>query len=346
MLQAAADRSAAQGRLDLWGDLTLADPWFLLLLPIGIGLCLWGSRTRGRVAASVPRLPIATPPKSLVQHLSWLPQAMRVAAVCLTVLALARPLRGRMESASQGEGVDIALLLDCSSSMEARASHDQPQRFEVAKEVVGDFAVRRMTDEEGIADNVALFIFAGFAELICPFTLDAKTLTAQLDKVRIAPRELDGTGIGVAITKVVEVFQSAPGDSKIAVLLTDGEETINVIDPLEAAQLAAEEGIKVYTVFAGPRTAYRRVPGGLRPQQQDTTALERIAEITGARFFHAETGAELEEVYAEIETLERRKREDRRYAEHFDLYPRLLMPAALLYIMAWLSLCTWARRLP
>jgi len=272
---------------------------------------------------------------------------MKVAALCLTIVALARPLRGRVELASQGEGVDIALLLDRSSSMEAKAHDGAPRRFEVAKEVVGEFARRRMTDTEGIADNVALLSFARYTDLLCPFTLDADVLVGALEEVEIAPpNQLDGTGIGVAIAKVVDVFREVDAVNKVAILLTDGEETVGVLRPLDAGTLAAEEGVKVYTIFAGPKVAYRSLGGAYRPVEVDTSDLERVAELTDARFFHAEDADELEEVYEEIETLERREREEQRFAEHFDLYPRLLIPAALLYALAWLSLCTWARRLP
>lgn len=341
-----AARTAAEVRLPLWGDLALADPYFLVLLPVAVAGVLLGLRARARVAARVPSLPQAPTPRTLAQRLEWLPQAMKVAALCLTVIALARPLRGRVEEVSRGEGVDIALLLDRSSSMVARASNGAPRRFELAKEVIGDFAHRRMTDTEGIADNVALFTFAGFTELLCPFTLDAEVLAGALADVEIAPKELDRTGIGIAITKVVEVFRDLEAASKVAILLTDGEETVGVIRPLDAGQLAAEEGVKVYTIFAGPKVAYRQVGGINRAVEVDTSDLERIAELTDAMFYHAEDAAQLGEVYAEIESLERREREEERFAEHFDLYPRFLFPAVLLYVLAWLSLCTWARRLP
>ena len=341
-----AARTTAEVRLPLWGELALADPFFLLLLPVAVGVTLFGARVRGRVAARVPRLPVTPPPRSLTQRMGWLPQVMKVVALCLTIVALARPLRGRVELATQGEGVDIALLLDRSSSMEARAHDGAPRRFEVARDVVGEFARRRMTDTEGIADNVALFTFARYTDLLCPFTLDADVLVGVLEGVEIAPNQLDGTGIGIAIAKVVEVFREVEAASKVAILLTDGEETIGVLRPIDAGTLAAEEGVKVYTIFAGPKVAYRSFGGTYRPTQVDTSDLERIAELTEAKFFHAEDADQLEAVYEEIETLERREREEERFAEHFDLYPRLLIPAALLYALAWLSLCTWARRLP
>jgi Ca-activated chloride channel homolog len=341
-----ANRTTAEVRLPLWGELSLADPYFLLLLPAALGVCLWGLLRRRRVAVRVPRLPAVRVPRSFAQRWGWLPPLMKFSALCLAVLALSRPLRGSIQLASQGEGVDIALMLDRSSSMEAVAREGAPRRFDVAKTVVGQFARRRMTDTEGVADNVALFTFAGFTDLLCPFTLDADALIGVLDQVDLARPEMDGTGIGVAIAKVVEVFAEVDAKSKVAILLTDGKESVGVILPIDAAQLAAERGVKVYTVFVGPRVAYGSTRREQQLQKGGIADLVRIAELTDAKFFHAEDGSELESVYGEIESLERRERKEERFAEHFDLYPRLLIPAALLYALAWLCLCTWARRLP
>lgn len=337
-------RSTAEVRLPLWGQLSLSDPVFLVLAPVALIAVLWGSGRRRHAAARLPVLPAGLP-ATLPQRLGWVPPALKVTALTLAVVALARPLRGSVELSSQSEGVDIALLLDRSSSMTARESEQPgvPRRFDIAKRVLADFARRRMTDTEGAADNVALFAFAGYTDLLCPFTLDADALTGILADLEVeVRRNMDGTGIGVAITRAVEVLKELDSDSRIIVLLTDGEETIDVIHPLHAGQLAAEQGIKVYTVFAGPTVAYR----GRFQQRIDTTDLERVAEMTDAKYFHAETADQLEDVYSEIESLERREREDRRYAEQFDLYPKLLVPALLLYALAWISTCTWARRIP
>lgn len=342
-----AGRTAASGRLDLWGELTLSDPLFLVLVPIALGAVILGGARRRHAAARVPRLPDAALASSVRQRLSWVPRALTAAALVLTIVALARPLRGEMRIDDESEGVDIVLLLDQSSSMDTPPTEEQPRRFDVARRVLSAFATRRMNDTEGAADNVALVGFAGFAEMLCPFTLDSEVLTAILDGLDVAPRELDGTRIGVAITKAVDLYQDFDAASKVAILLTDGLESPNPpITPLDAAQLAAEAGVKVYVVFAGPlegiyQVGFRRVRRAI-----PTAELERIAEVTGGRFFHAPDETQLEEVYATIESLERRQRTDLAYAEHYDLYPRFLLPAFALYLLAWLSACTWARRLP
>jgi len=346
LLQDEGARSSAAGRLHLWGELTLSDPWFLVLVPLALLAVAFGAARHRYAAARIPRFPIEVAP-SLRQRLLWVPRALSAAGLLLVVSALARPLRGNLTINNESEGVDIVLLFDQSSSMEAVGHESGASRFEIAKEVVAAFATRRMTDSEGAADSVALIGFAGFARMLCPFTLDAQALRAVIGTMEVAPRDLDGTRIGVAIAKAVEVYRDFDATSKVAILLTDGLESENPpITPLEAAQLAAEAGVKVYVVFTGPKEQILQTPLRRIRQEISTEELERIAEVTGARFFHARDASELEDVYAAIESLERRKRTDETFAEHFDLYPRLLLPALCLYLLSWLSATTWARRLP
>lgn len=341
-----AAKSAAEVRLPLWGKLALSDPVFLVCLPLVVLALALGTPRRRQAPARVPSLPVIAR-RSAAQRLAWLPRLLQLASLVLVVLALARPLRGDVEIASTSEGVDIALLLDRSSSMDSRASRSAPTRFEIVKEVVGDFARRRMTDREGAADNVALIAFALYPELLCPFTLDVDALEGVLADIDTEKRrELDATGIGIALAKAVAVLRESEAASRIVVLLTDGMENVEAIQPLDAARVAAEEGIRIYTVFAGPRYEVRSFFGQREQIPIDTRELEAIAETTGGRFYHAESREDLEAVYAEIESLERTEREHRRYAEHFDLYPRLLAPALLCYLLYWLSVATWARRLP
>jgi len=348
--EVAVTKSTAEVRLPLWGEFALSDPIFLALVPLVFVAVYWGKARRRHVPGRVPSLPgkQAELPRTWAQRLAWVPTCLNLVALVLTALALARPLRGNVELSSRSEGVDIALLIDRSSSMDARETRDDPTRFEFVKEVVGDFAVRRMTDREGAADNICLITFALYPELLCPFTLDADAVTGLLAEVDTEKhRELDATGIGIALAKAVGVLAESEAKSRIVVLLTDGKENVHAIEPLDAARVAAEEQIKVYTIFAGPKHEVRLSPfGGRQRLEIDTAELEAIAKLTSAQFFHAETKPDLEAVYATIEELERTEREEQRFAENFDLYPKLLMPALALYLLGWLSVCTWARRLP
>lgn len=338
-------RSTATGRLDV-GGVTFADPWFLAVIPVA-ALLLWrGREGRRQAGAHVPSIgPTAAGARS---SLAWLPTALRITAVSLLAVALSRPLEGRVSTARETEGIDIALLLDRSSSMDQRALPGAPRRFDVVTEVIADFARRRMTDEEGARDSVGLFGFAGFADLLVPFTLDVEALTEVLDETDIETEQrLDGTAIGSALAQACEVLSQSGARSRVVVLLTDGEETIHVIEPMEAAEVASELGIRVYTVYAGPRVQLIQMPlGGVRRVRAEVGELPRIAELTGGLFFHAENREELEAAYAAIEELERTPRSEERFAERYDLYPLLLGPALALLLLASFTGATVARRVP
>jgi Ca-activated chloride channel family protein len=312
-------------------------------------LLLYGRKLRAEGSGRVSRLPLEGLPRTLRQRFFFVPVLLQCLALTLVAVALSRPVRGNVLRSSIAEGVDIALLVDRSSSMAVDDLERGKNRLEVVKEVVGDFAERRMTDRVGASDNVALFVFARYPELLCPFTLDVAALKGFLTNVQLVRYEQeDGTGIGRALAKAVAVLRQSEAKSKVAVLLTDGENNIDDLLPAEAADLAAEEGIRVYTVLAGRYSYSRDLFGRIvaTEAELDGTELEQIAEKTGGRFFRAKDKAALEGVYAEIESLERTPREEQRYTRTFDLYALFLLPALCLYFCAWLSSSTWARRLP
>ena len=339
-------QSAAEESLKLWGNISLGDPWFLALLPLLLLYFLLRSRRGGGVAGRVPVLP-SERVTSLRQRVSWMPSVLNASAVILVVVALARPLEGDVETSTETEGVDIALVLDRSSSMEADDLEAGRTRLDVVKEVVAAFAERRMTDEEGASDNVALFTFARFPQQLCPFTLDVDAVKGFLGEVELVRhREEDGTGIGIALAKAVAVLRESEAKSRVVVLLTDGENNLPMIPPGEAGEMAAEEGIRVYTVFAG-RFVFDPFGRPMRSEQLiDTTELKRIAELTDGRFFRARDKEALEAAYAEIEALEKTPLEEQRFVEHYDLYFNFLLWAFIAWVLGWASEFTWARRLP
>jgi Ca-activated chloride channel family protein len=343
---AAELQSAASPGLTLYGDLSLADPWFLALVPLGVALAVWTRRRRGAVAASVaPRdLPV-----SLRQRLAWTAPAFELAALAALALALARPLRANVLSERAAEGVDVVLAIDRSGSMQFEDLEPGRTRLEVVKDVVGEFAERRMTDEEGAADNCALLTFARYPDLLCPFTLDAEALRGFLDGVRLVQDETeDGTAIGVGLAKAVAVLRASDARSKVVVLLTDGENNVEDILPTEAAELAAASGVKVHTILAGRYVYVQDMLGRTFAQERelDSGELEAIAERTGGRFFRARDREGLREIYAEIERLERTPRHERRFVETFDLYPWVLALAIAAHALAWWTRATLARRVP
>jgi Ca-activated chloride channel homolog len=342
-------RSAAEEHLKLWGDYSLSDPWFLLLVPLALAAVVWGRSRAGRDRGRVPALSGVAAERSLAQHFSFAVPLLEFGALGLVALALARPLRGSVETLTESEGVDIAIVIDRSGSMERKDLDPNVNRLEVVKEVVRDFAVRRMSDAEGAADNVALITFAAYPQLLCPFTLDVDAITGFIKGLKpVDNRAEDGTAIGVGLAKAVSALKGSKARSRIAILLTDGENNIDLITPADAARMAAEERIKVYTIFAGRFVYVPDMFGNPRPTERkiDTSELQQIAETTGGRFYHARNREELEKIYGEIEQLERTKRVERRYTQTFDLYPRFLALALGLHVLAWLLGATLLRRLP
>lgn len=347
---AQAAKSAAEAEWHVYGDLWLADPLWLGAAPLVWLALLYG---RGRAGRARGRAPLATgfhPPRTWRQRLAFVAPTCAFCAALLVAVALARPVRANALETTVSEGVDIALVLDRSGSMRYPDMEDGKTRLDVVKEVVGDFAERRTQDEVGAADSVALISFARFPELLCPFTLDVGALHGFLDGIEIAAEggPENATAIGRALAKAVALLRRTDAKSKVCVLLTDGENNVEDIQPIAAAELAAEEGIRVYTILAG-RYQYRLDPftGRAVPTRAelDTTELRRIAELTGGRFYRARDRESLEDVYARIEELEKTERVIEENVETFDLYPRVLWPALLCYLAAWLSWSTWARRI-
>lgn len=344
-----AVKGAGEAHMHLWGEYYLSDPWFLCLAPVGVVFLLYGRAERARAAGRIPALPIGRMPRTWKQRLSWVPLVFHAAALLLVAFCLARPVRGNAVHTTISEGIDIVLAIDRSSSMKYPDLEENRSRLAVVKDVVGAFAKRRMNDRVGAADSCALLTFAQFPQLSCPFTLDNQAFQTFLDGVEMARSEAeDGTAIGRGLAKAVALLKDSDAKSKVVVLLTDGENNVNDITPAKAAELAAEEHVRVYTVLAGRYAFQEDIFGRVYPtdRELDTTELQDIADKTGGRFFRARDRQGLEATYAEIEKLERTERREERYTETFDLYQQFLSLAMLAYLAAWISGATWARRLP
>ncbi len=351
VLALAEQRSAAAGGWEVWQGFSFADPAFLYLLLLVPVVVLWGRSTRRTAALSAPAT-VSELQRSGAQKWSFLVPLFSALALCAGILALARPLSGEDRFEGESEGVDIALLIDRSSSMEEPTGNGAERRFDMARRVVGEFAKRRMTDRDGASDNVAIFGFAFYTELLCPFTMDADAVQGVLKDLDVERyRDLDGTGIGVALAKATDVLANSDAASRIVVLLTDGRETVyqrsdTAMHPKQAAVIAASKGVRVYTLFVGPKEQIRRDLFGKARVKADVGDLPAIAELTGGLFFHAEDEAQLEEAYQTIEDLERTPRTETHFAENYERYPAFVLAALILAALSMVSRHSWARRLP
>lgn len=322
-------------------------PWLLLALLALPALLAWRARRpRTRPAAvlwgTVAGLPAPGPRAWLVQFARVLPWA----ALALALVAAARPQQGVQQSEVDSRGVDIVLAIDISRSMSA-GDMGGGTRLDVARATARDFARGRPHDRVGVVG------FAGTAFTQCPLTLDHETLVTLIEGLNFGLAE-DGTAIGMGLATAVQRLRESRTPSKVAVLLTDGENNRGAIDPLTAADLARALGVKVYAILVGrpsvePVTVDDPALGRVQVMMNvgvDERPLVEIARRTGGRFFRAGDASTLSGVYAEIDRLERAPIRALVYREYRDLGPLLLGVAAALLAAYSLSLSTWAFRAP
>ena len=292
--------------LDYFTSLKFEDPQFLFLLLFLPVLIVWYLfRKRKKVLtlkmSSLEAFETASSLRGILHN--WLP-LLRALAFIAFVLALARPQEdGGTEEIK--EVIDIAMVIDLSSSMLARDF--KPDRLEVSKLVASDFIDKRK------ADRIGLVVFAGESYTQCPITTDHIVLKDFLSKLKCGVLE-DGTAIGMGLATAVNRLKNSDSVSKIVILLTDGVNNSGYVKPLTAAEIARELGVKVYTIGVGSTGAalapvQRRSDGeyifDLSKVEIDEALLKRISEMTGGQYFRATTATRLEEIYAEIDAMEK-----------------------------------------
>lgn len=259
----------------------------------------------------------------------WLPSAMRALALIMVVIALARPQTGQAESELPGRGIDIALVLDTSSSMSAGYLGDD-SRMVVAKRVLQDFVKGRENDQIG------LVIFRERSLVLSPLTLDYEALDNLLggvDQLNLP----DGTAIGIGLADGIELLRESKSRSRVVVLLTDGENNAGSVEPLVASRIAETLGIRVYTIGAVTRTSGNGA-------NVDERALQEMAELTGGRYFPAESEDALTTIYASIDELEKSRVGRPQFGAYNELAVYFLAAALVLLLAEVLLRATAWRR--
>ena len=328
----------------------LHDPWMLLLLVL-VPLLARPRRRNTPPALPYPMLDAlrAVGPGRRA-HWRWLLTALRVAALALLVVGLARPQLGRAATQVRAEGIDIMLVVDLSSSMLAedfQLDGGRANRLEAVKSVVREFLDKRPND------RVGLVLFSARPYTQSPLTLDHGWLLANLDRAHIGMIE-DGTAVGSALATAVGRLQGSEAKSKIVILLTDGQSNAGKVPPLTAAESAKALGYRVYTIGAGTRGSapYPQIdPFGRKvyvnmPVDVDEETLQRIAEETGGRYFRATDTESLRQIYADIDRLETTSLEGLQYLDYDELYVWLVLAALVLLAGEALLAQTWLRVLP
>lgn len=310
-------------------------PYLLILIPIVLGLMWLFHARRSRGAFRFSSVDLVKPMTgSWKVKFGFVPLAMRVMALILICIALAGPRKVLEESTTTTEGIDIVLSLDCSGSMAAEdftIDGRRMNRFDVVKRVVAEFINQRKNDRMG------LVTFAARAYTVCPLTTDRTWLLANLERMKLGMLE-DGTAIGSGVASSLTRFKNSKAKSKVIILLTDGVNNAGKLDPLKAAETAQAMGIKLYTIGAGVegfapypvqdvfgRTFYQNVP-----VQIDEATLQKMAQLTGGRYFRATDTQSLREIYKEIDRLEKTKIEETGYKQYQELFAGFLIAALLL----------------
>ena len=331
---------------EISGGFELRDPLFLLAGLLAPLLFLLAARSVGAVRYSSVA-PLGAAPRSWRVRLAHLPALLLAACVLVLAVALAGPRTGDATSVVEREGIAIAMVVDRSSSMQARdfvRGDASVSRLDAVKRVFDDFVSRPGRS----GDLIGLVAFARYADGVCPLTTDRGNLLAILDQVETATqRSEDGTAIGDGLALAVERLRGQQALSKVAILLSDGVDNAGVISPLQAAEL-------VYTIGAG-RTGYAPFPvqtrGGRTVLQRayvemDERTLQRIAASSGGRYFEAGDAEALAEVIDEIDRLERSEITEVRYLEYRHHHVVLVASALGLLGVSVLLSASWLRRLP
>ncbi len=342
--------------------------FLLLVIPLLVGMKYF--RMKGGAIRFSSVIHAKAAGKSLRLRLMGLPGAIRIVAMVLLIIALARPQTGREQIKEISKGIAIEMVVDRSSSMGAELEFEgeRMNRLEVVKRVFQDFVTGDGQNLSGRPnDLIGMVVFARFPDTVCPLTLAHGALPAFLRTVKLVQtREEDGTAIGDALAlaaarlktaedslgKQRELSDSYKIKSKVIVLLSDGENNCGKRTPLQAAKLAADWGIKVYTIVIGAGEAVTsiRTPFGVYKvpsmQQVDTRAMEAIAKETGGFFRKAEDGESLREIYEEIDKMEKSEIESVRFVDYHEAFVKFALAGLLLIIAEMILSNTVFRKIP
>jgi Ca-activated chloride channel family protein len=280
--------------------------WLLLIIPLAIGWYYWKNRQlQGALSVSSIK-GFASPAKSTFSILRHYGIVFRSLAFAALIIALARPQSAYSWQNSTTEGIDIMIATDISGSM---LSEDfKPNRLEAGKNIAINFIKNRPDD------RIGLVVFSGESFTQCPLTIDHDVLINMFSDIKNGMID-DGTAIGDGLATAVSRLKESEAKSKVIILLTDGVNNTGSIPPITAAEIAKQFNVRVYTVGLGTNgsapypfkdqfgnTQYQMVPVDI-----DEPTLNKIAEITGGKYFRAKNNTDLEQIYQQIDKMEKVK---------------------------------------
>ncbi len=332
--------------MNWWQTLIFAEQWVFWLFPIVpffiISTYYLAKKKRSALKISTLNYLHGT---RIPTKVKWRPVLyfLRFLSLILLLTAFAKPQSLRGFKVNYGEGIDILLTIDISTSMDARdEGNGRPSRMEAAKAQAINFV------DERPADRIGIVVFSGEAFTICPLTTDHEALKLLIDNIEINGGELEqGTAIGMGLAKAVERIIESKAKSKVIILLTDGENGKGTIQPIEAAQMAKTFGVRIYTIGLSAthgkvQTPVSQNPDGtinyeFRDVAIDESTLREIAKTTGGKYFRASDSKNLKRIYGEINKLEKNKFEKKEIEQRKEEFlPFLLL--CLLFILLEFSL--------
>lgn len=318
--------------------------WFLLAIPLLTAWYVWKHRQRYASIRYTHTGILSMEKPGLRARMIHLPFIIRMLVVALIITALARPQSTSHTQNMTIEGIDIVVALDISGSM--LAEDFRPNRLESAKQTALSFIDMRPGDRIGVT------VFSGESFTLSPLTTDHILLKELTGNARTAMVE-DGTAIGDGLATAINRLRESQAISKVIILLTDGINNAGVIDPITAAEIAAMSGIRVYTIgvgSTGPVPYPFQTPFGIQYQQVeipvDEPLLKELANMTGGRYFWADNQQKLEEIYSEIDQMERSKIDVTEFTRKYDEYLPLVLLAIFFFALEILIKNTWLKTIP
>jgi Ca-activated chloride channel family protein len=334
--------------------MNFAHPYFLLLLLL-LPVLAWLKGRRGQPPAflySSVKL-VEGLSQTRRSHAGAFLAALRWLALGLFIVASAQPRLMKSETTVKASGVDIVVALDMSGSMISEdfvVKDQRVNRFNMARSVLKGFIDKRPSD------RIGLIVFATQAFIATPLTLDHDFLQENLGRLEIGAINQNATAIGDALSTAVNRLRDLKSKSKIVILMTDGQNNSGKIQPLMAADAARALGIKVYTIGIGEQgeapmpvgrnpytgeTMYQNVPVDV-----DEDTLQKIADATGGKYYRADNAEHFQQIYTDIDQLEKTEAIINKYAEFQELFPRFVWSGLAVLLIELMLGQTLLRRLP
>lgn len=291
--------------------------WLAIIVPLIAAYYIFVARREATLTVSA--IGGRRAPRTLRYWLRPLPIVLRLAALVMFIIAMARPVNVTNESEATTEGIDIVLSMDISGTMLARDF--KPDRLTAAKRLAAEFVAERR------GDRIAVVAFAGEAFTQAPLTSDQATVETMLSRLRSGVVE-DGTAIGNGLATAINRLRESSAKSKVIILLTDGVNNRGQISPIMAAEIARDMGVKVYTIGVGTRgrapypavDMFGNQTTVMADVEIDEELLEEIASMTGGKYYRAVNDEALREIYAEINTLEKSEVQVTHYQTYEELF--------------------------